>query len=167
MVAASPAASESRPPQISRLSRSRPSSSVPSGWPGDSGGSSRWGGSTWFGSARGSQGATSSVRATSPTPTVPMAILRSAVSVGPRSARLRVMNTRVDVRVGEVDQQVHEDEERGHEQHGALDEREVAGQDAANEERAEPGPREDRLGQHGAPQQLRSEEHTSELQSLR
>src|SRR5919108_5846419 len=54
---------------------------------------------------------------------------------------------RVDHRVEEVDQQVDEDEGRGHDQHAAADERVVARVDRLDGEAAEPRPGEDRFGE--------------------
>src|SRR5437868_3864373 len=157
---ATPASSDTRAPHTSRASRSRPNSSVPSAWPGDSGGRRRFGVSTVSGSGSGSHGASAatSTAATSATAAATASTLRprgawagGAVAL----ARLSLIpDARVEPRVEQVDAQVDQRESQGDDQHAALDERKVAGQDPLHHERADAGPREDRLGEHGAAQQV-------------
>ncbi len=63
-------------------------------------------------------------------------------------------DARVEPAVGEIDRQVHQRVDDRRERHGRQHHREVAVEQRLHGEPAEPGPREDRLGDHGAAQEL-------------
>src|SRR5262245_27760861 len=67
---------------------------------------------------------------------------------------LLIADARVEVAVEQIDPQVDEGEGQRDHEDAALDEREVPGQDPLDHEGAHPGPREDRLGQHGAAEEV-------------
>src|SRR6185369_1450040 len=145
---AAPASSDTRAPHTRRERRSRPNSSVPRGWPGVKRGRSRFAVSTVSGSARGRWGAR---QAASTTPTRTRRARRASRF---RPARLFILDARIEVRVEEIDGEVDQHEGEGDDEHAALHEREIAGEDALDHEEPYPRPREDGLREHGAAQQI-------------
>ena len=147
-----PASSETRAPQTRRLRRSRPNSSVPRGCPGVPGALSRLGVSTASGSGSGSQGAASAAMMAS-------AMATSATTARRfrrRSRRMAVLelDPRVQPRIERVHREVDQHEGERDDQHAALHERHVAGQDALDHQGAHAGPGEHGLGEDGAAQQI-------------
>src|SRR5215475_4075482 len=145
-----------------RLKRSRPSWSVPKRcWA--EGGASRSMGAMAFGlwvATSGASSATASSRATAIRPKAPArvavtwpmrraaAFMRSSCPPG-RGAQPRA-DPRIDPGIGEIDQQIGGDEEHDDDEHSALDHRIVPGLDGAVDQRAQPRPVEDHLGEDGA-----------------
>src|SRR5258705_13750022 len=87
----------------------------------------------------------------------------AAPSIAPRwRARRRPMpgppspeaDARVGEGIGDVDENIDEHVPGGDEQHAALHERKVLGEDAADDEPAEPGAAEDGLHDHGAGEEI-------------
>src|SRR5262245_6720399 len=70
---------------------------------------------------------------------------------GPASAEA---DARIGESIGDVDEDVDEHVCRRHEEHAALHEREVLGEDPADDETAEAGTAEDRLHDHGAGEEI-------------
>src|SRR5262245_36521246 len=149
-VAARPTTSEMRAPKRSRLRRSRPNSSVPSGCPAVKMGASRRAVSMAFGSRGASQGASRASTAIAATRTRPnsAALLR-------RNMRMTsvIADARVEDRVEEIHHEVDDHEGGGDEEHAALHQRVVARLDGAHHHGAEPRPREDGLREDRATQQ--------------
>src|SRR5690554_5743683 len=90
--------------------------------------------------------------------TVPMMTLglrrmRFSVRLVGVARALGIADPRVQERVTEVDEQVHEREDGGQHQHGALHHYQLAGPDGGDDERAHPRPREHGLHHDGATQQ--------------
>src|SRR5205823_8631955 len=132
-----------------------PNSSVPSRWAGESGGRSRFGVSTASGSGRGRYGAA----AASPTTRrmVSAAAAASRLWTSTRAARRPaslIADPRIEVRVEHVDGEVDHDERQRDDEHRALHQRDVAGEDALHDEAAQAGPGEHRFGQDGAAEQI-------------
>src|SRR5215475_15603189 len=149
-VAASPTTSEMRAPKRSRLRRSRPNSSVPSGCPGVKMGASRRAVSM----ASGSRGASHGARTASTAITATRARPKSAALLR-RNMRMTsvIADARVEDRVEEIHHEVDNHERGGDEEDPALHQGIVAGLDRTHHHRAEARPREHRLRQDRAPQQ--------------
>src|SRR3989442_7110112 len=136
---------------------SRPNSSAPSRYlaPGRARFSIRlWRVGSWTAS-HGARVAVSTSTRTSARPIRARRFLRKRIQASTRvfgSALLR--DARVEEAVGQIDDQVDDDEGQGEDEHGALQEDVVAGEDRLDHETAEPRPREDRLGEHGAAHEL-------------
>src|SRR5690606_3576446 len=176
--ATAPASRETRAPCRMRLSRSRPSGSVPNGCAADGPcptavGSTRSGG---YGLSGASTAASTSSSTRLP-PTTAEALRDSRRRMPGRVAPERgaaaggagatVIATGasdtgglqpdpgIHARVEQVDERVdHDDEHRGHQQ-AALDDDEVAGEDAVDDQPAEPGDPEHGLGEHETAEHLR------------
>src|SRR5262249_50532416 len=78
----------------------------------------------------------------------------SSIRVGVLIASSGGADPRIDKADDQVDEQVHPDDEQRQEHHGALDHREVLVTDRLDRERGHARPREDRLGDDGAAQEL-------------
>src|SRR5262245_47529054 len=78
----------------------------------------------------------------------------SSIRVGALNASSCGANPRIDEADYQVHEQVHPDDEERQEHHGALDHREVLIADRLDGERGHTRPREDRLGDDGAAQEL-------------
>src|SRR3990170_505171 len=160
----SPVCSEMRDPKRIRVNRSRPRTSVPSQWRRLGG----WSPSPGFitsGSYGVSSGATTAA-STSATRITPPTVaprerrsLRNTSRQGERAARPPTAggsleaDAGIEVRIREVNQQVDDDVDHGDEQHCTLHEREVLVRNRVDEQLADAGPREHRLGNHSPGQQ--------------
>src|SRR5882724_2845936 len=149
-VAVSPTTSEMRAPKSSRLNRSRPNSSVPSGWPAVKMGASRRAVSMASGSRGASHGASTASTAMTATRPRPKraALLRRKI----RTTSV-IADARIEDGVEEIDGEVDHHEGGGDEEHPALHQRIVARLYGAHHHGAEPRPREDRLGENGPAQE--------------
>src|SRR6218665_267195 len=181
---------DKRAPMISRVSMSRPSSSLPSGKPAVPIGLSRWSIDDWYGSAGASHGPNSASSNSSnttlaaPTATGPRRGRRRSrtVAQGPRwrgagkagaapavagrvgmvcmmgmawrRAASGTRDARVEQRLQHIDQQIEHDEEQRQHQDRSLQQRQVALEDGAVEQQAGAWPREHRLDQDRAAQQV-------------
>src|ERR671918_1915140 len=99
--------------------------------------------------AYGSAGASSGAKRAAATMTATTARLTAVT----RSGRLAMADPGIEDGVGEVGQQVDEDERGRHDEDAALDEVEVPGPYAGHHEPPDAGPGEDGLGEHGAAEQ--------------
>src|SRR5438093_885520 len=136
-VAVSPTTREMRAPKRSRLRRSRPNSSVPSGCPAVRMGERRRAVSMTSGSRgaiHGASTASTAMTATSPRPKRAELLLRNM------RTRSVIADARIEDGVEEIDHEVDEHEGRGDEEHAALDERVVARLDGPHHHGAEPRP---------------------------
>src|SRR5579859_555075 len=163
---ARPTTRDTRPPQRSRLKRSRPRSSVPSRCPGAAIGARRMAASTASGSHGARMGARIDTTAIKPTTTTPPIAPASLNSRSPAPARRRgwrltdtrplelaVANAWVEVGVQQVHYEVDRHEARRHHQGRALHQRHIAQRDAPIQLEADAGPREDRLSDDRAAEQ--------------
>src|SRR5262249_37725577 len=140
--AMTPTVSEMRAPSITRLATSRP------GWPRPTQtvaprGCNAVRGAVLTGSRGLSHGAASATSDSAARMTSPIAAPRWRASRRGRltsTAPSPKADARVGVCVGDVDHHVDHHVDGGHEESGALHELEVLGQDAADDERAEPAP---------------------------
>src|SRR5438132_2124910 len=149
-VAVSPTTREMRAPKRSRLRRSRPNSSVPSGCPAVRMGERRRAVSMTSGSRgaiHGASTASTAMTATSPRPKRAELLLRNM------RTRSVIADAWIEDGVEEIDHEVDEHEGCGDEEHAALDERIVAGLDGPHHHGAEPRPGEVRLRQVGPAQE--------------
>src|SRR5262245_25720747 len=168
-----------RAPWSSRLRRSRPNSSVPSGWA-RVGGWALARGLSVVGSAGDRIVASAAARSKAPTTgpatrtwrdrrQAPRGEARSAGAVSGAGAATAggalgrahgsaMADPRVHDAIAEVGYEVHGHEERGAEQDDALDHRIVAGPQRAEKESVHPGPAEDVLHEH------RAREHRADLE---
>src|SRR5215510_11102476 len=151
--AISPTVSESRAPWSARLATSRPywslpsTNRVPGAWS-----ASR--GAVLIGSRGLSHGAASAIAASTTRMTSPTTAPRWRSKRRSAPGRLPESDSRIDEGIGHVDQDVDQHVRRGHEQHGALNQREVLREDAADDQPPETGPAEHGLDDHGAGQQV-------------
>src|SRR5262245_56620516 len=161
-----PTVSESLAPCSARLATSRPYWSLPrtkrapGGWS-----ASR--GAVLIGSRGLSHGAAAAIEASRHKITRPRTAPRWRMSRRHAPGRLAESDSGIDVSIGDVDQDVDQHVGGGDEQHGALHEREVLREDAADDEAAETGPAEDgldddRAGQEIAKLQAEDRDHRNE-----
>src|SRR5687767_6444995 len=168
----SPARSVMRPPWRSRLSMSRPCSSVPSGWSGAPMGASRRRMEPAVGSCGASTGASTADSTMASSRTLAAMVVGSrrsrqatvrqydmgAPTTSWASAGATLMATsvpddpRVDDGLQHVDREVQEDEEGGEHQDHALEHRDVTLEDGEVQQIPRARPREDGLDQHRAAQ---------------
>ena len=159
-----PTVSEIRAPWSTRLATSRPNWSLPSRKR-EPGGCSASRGAVLIGSRGLSHGAPSAISARVPRMRADHAprwrasrrragAPRDAGAVAAAASATPTPDARIGEGVGHVDQHVDQHVGGGHEQHRALHEREVLGEDAADDEPAEARPAEDGLHDHGAGQQI-------------
>src|SRR5262249_52220668 len=174
---ARPTSSETRAPQMMRLRRSRPNSSVPSRWPSASPGALSTAVANCSdgrkGARSGAAAATTTMIAARAMPTArggeragpgalaPAPTARSGMVASRMMAMaglLSVGDARVDHGVEEVDREVDGDDDHREHRDGALGQRIVAGADGVDQHLAEAGAGEHRLGQHGAGEGHRDEQ---------
>src|SRR5499433_1185824 len=181
----SPTSSETRAPQMMRLSRSRPNSSVPKRCRSTAPGPFSTASENW------ADGLSGAIRGAAAAITIMAAAIASPIAIGsqrrsrPRpaardssavvgrarsaeSARrtsamslppgLPVGDPRIDDGVEHVDHQVDQDDRHREHGDGALGQRVVAGADRVDQHLAEPGPGEDGLGGHGSVERDRHED---------
>src|SRR5690554_2728954 len=159
-----PVRSETRAPYTTRLKTERPNSSVPNQCSAE-GGCRRARRFCLAGGASamtGARTATSTSASTSTRPNTAMRFRKKRRTAGERRKPVRTSGTarasaiadpRVEQGIGEVHQQVHDDEDHGDEQHGALHQRGVLRADGVHYQPPDAGPGEDRLRENGAAQQ--------------
>src|SRR5215475_1394962 len=161
-------------PKMSRLSTSRPNSSLPSGWAALGGASERsgFGSSGSYGAMSGATTATTTKRARIPPPIrmrrfrrrrppdlvspildlllprLACAVLCSVAISGPT-----VPDARVEIRIEQVDEQVDQHECQRDDQHDTLHHRVVAAVRGRDQQGAHSWPGEDVLDDHGSAQQ--------------
>src|SRR5206468_12483348 len=99
-------------------------------------------GAVLIGSRGLSQGAATAIDASTVKITRPTTAPRCRVRRRSAPGRLSESDAGIDEGIGDVDQDVDQDVGRGHEQHGALHERKVLGENSADDEPAEPRPAE-------------------------
>src|SRR5438094_10127258 len=161
-----PATSETRVPQITRDSTSRPTLSVPSRWarPGRARVLARFCLSGSWGARTGARSAVSAATRSTAAPNGARrarAARRTTTQRRSGSGRVAVgweraeagsamADPRVDPAVDEVDHQVAQDEAHGDQQHNALHQRVIAGEDGAADEPADAGQGGAVLGHHRA-----------------
>src|SRR5690242_12937025 len=164
--AAKPTVSDTRAPQITRESTSRPRWSVPSTWalpsmPWSVGAASRPRSDWRSGSCGASHGAATAIRASASTKRPP-AMTSRRVRRAPAPPRAAAASTAtastgtdagIEDAIQEVDGEVEDDEQDGREEDRALHDRVVAVVDRLDGQPSDAGPREDRLRHHGAAEQ--------------
>src|SRR6185295_15955880 len=138
-----PTSREMRAPASTREKMSRPSSSSPNQCVAE-GPSRRWANSCAAGSKRANAGPSNAATIATST-------------IAPPS--LLIADPRIDEAVQQVRDEVHADVRHCDEQDASLDERVIAEPNRLNEKPADPGPREDRLGDD------RARQHRTELQA--
>src|SRR5437899_1812490 len=170
-IGVSPASSVIRPPNSSRLSMSRPCSSVPSGCPTVPIGDSRIRMLPAAGSYGASAGARTAARTIAPRSEPAISVVGSRarrrltrrqydVTTGAAAGAVKVAGTltsashdpRVDQALQDVDGEVEEHERRREDEDDALEERHVALKDGDVQQVPGAGPREHRLDEDGSPE---------------
>src|SRR5689334_16285422 len=156
-----PTVSDIRAPWISRASSSRPSPSVPSQCA-RLGSARRSNMSMSVGPCASSRSAkiaatpmnaihVIAIQNSVPTRRLRLIGLTATVSM-PRSS-VAMTDPRIEHGIEQVDDEIHDDEAPGHEQHHALQDDQVAGVDRADQQTAEPGQGKNRLHDDGAADQ--------------
>src|SRR5712691_4294636 len=79
---------------------------------------------------------------------------RATIKPAPTAMLALPRDPRVQRPVGEVHREVDDHEGEGEDEHRALEQHVVAGEDCLDHEASEPGPGEDGLGEHGAAHEL-------------
>src|SRR6266513_2965704 len=147
-----PTLSEMRAPATIRLRRSRPRSSVPSGWRAD-GNWSFSSGAMRSGLAGVTAGPTTATRSSAATIEAPTHAAGVRASVRMEWARKLVPDARVDKRIGEIHRQVDQHEHERQQQRGAHDGGVVEGQNPFHAVEAQARPGEDHFHEEHAAQQ--------------